>query len=261
MLGSSPLARGTRPRATHRTPRPGLIPARAGNTPAPNTVRGLGWAHPRSRGEHSIRDGGIVGSSGSSPLARGTRLWHGVKRLASGLIPARAGNTESGCTAKITGGAHPRSRGEHDDRPQTQCWRRGSSPLARGTHDYGKGFHFVEGLIPARAGNTYFYLFPFTLFRAHPRSRGEHTVEIVEIELIEGSSPLARGTREHLFGHVLTQGLIPARAGNTLYLRVIVFSFRAHPRSRGEHHDVFSFCWLAAGSSPLARGTLLPADA
>ena len=51
-------------------------------------------------------------------------------------------------------------------------------------------------------------------------------------------------------------GLIPARAGNTPPLTLLRASARAHPRSRGEHM-VFAIAWtFAAGSSPLARGTL-----
>ena len=51
--GSSPLARGTHLRHNNTASSRGLIPARAGNTPARICVRLLGWAHPRSRGEHT----------------------------------------------------------------------------------------------------------------------------------------------------------------------------------------------------------------
>ena len=72
----------------------------------------------------------------------------------SGLIPARAGNTNTGGNRARRGGAHPRSRGEHLDKDVLTLSEAGSSPLARGTHRYGAEAGSLDGLIPARAGNT-----------------------------------------------------------------------------------------------------------
>ena len=95
ILGSSPLARGTRSGqpSTHTTR--GLIPARAGNTREEVFVRRYWAAHPRSRGEHPtcLASGAVM--TGSSPLARGTRHPTTQERLGPRLIPARAGNTLS----------------------------------------------------------------------------------------------------------------------------------------------------------------------
>ena len=66
--GSSPLARGTPPLDVRGRRRRRFIPARAGNTSSPRSS-----VHPRSRGEHSRRNGHSVSLAGSSPLARGTR--------------------------------------------------------------------------------------------------------------------------------------------------------------------------------------------
>ena len=112
-LGSSPLARGTPPRPFFRARRPGLIPARAGNTPASIALMSELWAHPRSRGEHPKTEYIKVFILGSSPLARGTldsigKFWNGI-----GLIPARAGNTALSVVKYRENRAHPRSRGEH----------------------------------------------------------------------------------------------------------------------------------------------------
>ena len=72
-IGSSPLARGTlvRGRVWRRHGR--LIPARAGNTRRVCAWTARRSAHPRSRGEHLMRRLNFSSSSGSSPLARGTR--------------------------------------------------------------------------------------------------------------------------------------------------------------------------------------------
>ena len=50
------------------------------------------------------------------------------------------------------------------------------------------------------------------------------------------------------------RGLIPARAGNTVYLASYVLAYWAHPRSRGDHAPVDAVGDGERGSSPLARG-------
>ena len=94
MTGSSPLARGTPSACLVSVIGRGLIPAHAGNTVELPGLGFPGWAHPRSRGEHSPAPDDELFEPGSSPLARGTR--HGGRKLLdlAGLIPARAGNTD-----------------------------------------------------------------------------------------------------------------------------------------------------------------------
>ena len=75
----------------------------------------------------------------------------------------------------------------------------------------------------------------FPIRRAHPRSRGEHGATFAAFRDPSGSSPLARGTRWDDAPLETFTGLIPARAGNTVYASWVPRKFRAHPRSRGEH--------------------------
>ncbi len=91
--GSSPHARGApSPISSTRSSR-GLIPARAGSTPAgPCDLRLVG-AHPRTRGEHCPRYQQKSAPSGSSPHARGARQRVPGAVRVPGLIPARAGST------------------------------------------------------------------------------------------------------------------------------------------------------------------------
>ena len=91
--------------------------------------------------------------------------------------------------------------------------------------------------------------------RAHPRSRGEHSVVCKSPWTSKGSSPLARGTPVLGGSTETVPGLIPARAGNTWELITRNFSLRAHPRSRGEHLIQSVRRERRPGSSPLARGT------
>ena len=91
----------------------------------------------------------------------------------------------------------------------------GSSPLARGTLLLNRLGISVQGLIPARAGNT--------------------PPPVPSLTPYGGSSPLARGTPRHLHRDCRPNGLIPARAGNTASLLALAEEMGAHPRSRGEH--------------------------
>ena len=153
----------------------------------------------------------------------------------TGLIPARAGNTDMPVSFRDEGGAHPRSRGEHVGEPQKNDEGTGSSPLARGTQVVVVVEFGVGGLIPARAGNTDRLDATGHMMRAHPRSRGEHSYSFCCRFSGRGSSPLARGTQAAAVVNNAPAGLIPARAGNTLIDLPAQRTTGAHPRSRGEH--------------------------
>ena len=213
-------------------------------------------AHPRSRGEHSIRSRSRSFFPGSSPLARGTHGGQGVGKTTWRLIPARAGNTCRIFSPLNSKGAHPRSRGEHTRPMSLNLLSGGSSPLARGTQPRHRLVVEHRGLIPARAGNTLYTSRAGSVVRAHPRSRGEHRSSALQMSSNSGSSPLARGTQVECSADEFKLGLIPARAGNTPSGQTHPTAKRAHPRSRGEHRLSRLCRSFPTGSSPLARGTL-----
>ena len=90
--------------------------------------------------------------------------------------------------------------------------------------------------------------------RAHPRSRGEHAVELPQDDGLEGSSPLTRGAPSPMLTEVAERGLIPAHAGSTCPSIWLTPHPGAHPRSRGEHSDLNFIDEGWVGSSPLTRG-------
>ena len=150
--GSSPLARGLRQPAAAGTLRPGIIPARAGFTPAGERPRWRGRDHPRSRGVYRATGKPVMLYAGSSPLARGLR-----HRYEGASAPAPD---------------HPRSRGVYGKLPREALRSRGSSPLARGLPERQFFQHVVEGIIPARAGFTRHEPQNDRHTQDHPRSRG-----------------------------------------------------------------------------------------
>ena len=179
--------------------------------------------------------GPIEHSSGSSPLARGTRI----------------GRDSDGRSIAV----HPRSRGEHWLVTGSRCDPSGSSPLARGTRRARSSPVRGSRFIPARAGNTKRSSGRTGISAVHPRSRGEHTATALPSCARSGSSPLARGTQLALRQIHTNQRFIPARAGNTTRSMQAWLGFTVHPRSRGEHGLRCLFLRLLGGSSPLARGT------
>ena len=137
----------------------------------------------------------------------------------------------------------------------------GSSPLARGTPSSDSDSTSSARFIPARAGNTVRSTSHPRGLTVHPRSRGEHLDIRQSLPDPGGSSPLARGTRATGAPHQWSLRFIPARAGNTPIQMICRGGRPVHPRSRGEHSIARNVAASAGGSSPLARGTHLDADA
>ena len=68
--------------------------------------------------------------------------------------------------------------------------------------------------IPAGAGNRRLDRPVHDHATVHPRWRGEQLRLIVRADRSEGSSPLARGTGQHIVGYTQWYRFIPAGAGN-----------------------------------------------
>ena len=69
-----------------------------------------------------------------------------------------------------------------------------------------------------------------------------------------GSSPRGRGKRGAGIPSTLSPGLIPARAGKTLFVIGYPHGEPAHPRAGGENEYVAWLRAAQAGSSPRGRG-------
>ena len=170
-----------------------IIPARAGSTCDCFRRCFTERDHPRSRGEHADSAPEFEGEDGSSPLARGAPLHVGHRQRCRRIIPARAGSTRPYRERMPRSGDHPRSRGEHSRIAARASSSVGSSPLARGAHCCGAIPRGRNGIIPARAGSTPVNSNLLPLITDHPRSRGEHSIMLLSISMVAGSSPLARG--------------------------------------------------------------------
>ena len=214
-----------------------LIPAHAGKTVTPVVTAEFRGAHPRSRGENSLKLECDAPLSGSSPLTRGKHR----RSLGRSRTPV----------------AHPRSRGENGRPVHEAHGRPGSSPLTRGKRFRVHGRRRGHRLIPAHAGKTLSRANSSSSLRAHPRSRGENMVSDGKVSLEDGSSPLTRGKRPRKRPGKRPSGLIPAHAGKTASAVTPPTLTGAHPRSRGENKAQQELHDAEFGSSPLTRGKLM----
>ena len=134
--GSSPLARGLRLCIDTNHEAVGIIPARAGFTVLAEAWIDSHGDHPRSRGVYTMRPPPCSPRGGSSPLARGLPCPSSPSTSTRRIIPARAGFTTACAPPNRTPRDHPRSRGVYNN-PRTISVRGlGSSPLARGLHQF-----------------------------------------------------------------------------------------------------------------------------
>ena len=153
-IGSSPLTRGKPLFDDGVRDRERLIPAHAGKTWMRARTRSCDAAHPRSRGENTLRTLRRCTGLGSSPLTRGKRGLPYATDVPHRLIPAHAGKTAQSHATRRRVAAHPRSRGENATTPMKSVSAGGSSPLTRGKPRNSTRRFLTWGLIPAHAGKT-----------------------------------------------------------------------------------------------------------
>ena len=239
--GSSPLARGKRPRRRETPRERGIIPACAGETIRVDSDRICEQDHPRLRGGNRVAWSVGMRAPGSSPLARGKRGRTSRRSLRVRIIPACAGETPRWRPGSCACSDHPRLRGGNWVIEQPMATTGGSSPLARGKRSQLRCGLAQRRIIPACAGET--GRSPRRRWgpRDHPRLRGGNSAPRPSTSSRRGSSPLARGKLEPGVGAPQAGGIIPACAGET----PAISSAETKP----------------SGSSPLARGKRILRDA
>ncbi len=259
--GSSPRGRGPPGHAAPVGAGGGLIPARAGTTPAPAPRTRFAGAHPRAGGDHEHQDRFGWACYGSSPRGRGPRCPDDRSAVGAGLIPARAGTTAASRDPSARTWAHPRAGGDHAAPALPARGRSGSSPRGRGPPAERDRQGQRRRLIPARAGTTGPRPPIPTRTPAHPRAGGDHSWAVITGSAASGSSPRGRGPHAERMHHPRRGRLIPARAGTTTRRGDHRRGRRAHPRAGGDHAGMDGGKDAVKGSSPRGRGPLrYPSD-
>ncbi|VAO33218.1 Domain of uncharacterised function (DUF2825) [Klebsiella pneumoniae] len=194
-VGLSPLARGTRRCHCRRRRDARFITAGAGNISEGRSCLDSQTVYPRWREEHPIIFCHTPDAAGLSSLARGTLQLDARMNLLTRFIPAGAGNTCIIFPHSVIFPVYPRWRGEHSGQTIGCPSRRGLSPLARGTLTVDFHTYWQVRFIPAGAGNTEFQSVSKRRYSVYPRWRGEHAIRAALPGVLDGLSPLARGTR------------------------------------------------------------------
>ena len=154
---------------------------------------------------------------------------------------------------------HPRACGEHGQEATSESFRRGSSPRLRGTPQRILMGQKANRFIPAPAGNTACCHPRCSRGSVHPRACGEHLVVAGVLSASNGSSPRLRGTQRSFLEFIVSLRFIPAPAGNTVVMLLLLNWLPVHPRACGEHGIDCTTVVTRDGSSPRLRGT--PANA
>ena len=211
-------------------------------------------------GEHASCRFASVLTPGSSPRVRGTPSPDNFPASDFGIIPACAGNTWARpCSGRVSWD-HPRVCGEHTVSVLSPDGNTGSSPRVRGTHKTAIDAGWMDGIIPACAGNTRLFQDRRPLLWDHPRVCGEHFDGVEAGGYVRGSSPRVRGTPRGYRRCVRWHGIIPACAGNTKASVRRRQAAQDHPRVCGEHLRLALMSSRLTGSSPRVRGTHGAAD-
>ena len=218
----------------------GSSPHTRGARPLAGRVAWVPPDHPRIRGEHHPRRRGSPAAGGSSPHTRGalapgtsetrqkriipayagsTDDGAGIVRVGRWIIPAYAGSTGLCNLGPEADPDHPRIRGEHVFPVPRAPVAMGSSPHTRGARCPSTRISSPARIIPAYAGSTA----SLGRYRVspsdHPRIRGEHASAVPASIKVGGSSPHTRGARVDTVDVALTDRIIPAYAGSTLWRR------------------------------------------
>ena len=135
----------------------------------------------------------------------------------------------------IAPGSSPPARGLPYGVPLPRCELLGSSPPARGLLQLLDLLVLHFRLIPACAGTTKHRPVRNENSQAHPRLRGDYENPTISSCVAGGSSPPARGLRQHYDMFKVQCRLIPACAGTTMPASIIPVPARAHPRLRGDY--------------------------
>jgi len=174
--------------------------------------------------------------------------------LRPGLIPAGAGQTVGLFRVVLAYRAHPRGCGADCVGAADAVASLGSSPRVRGRQLVHLLGGELLGLIPAGAGQTCSAEVEASACGAHPRGCGADVPAKLVTVAVMGLSPRVRGRHLRILAARVSEGLIPAGAGQTGDSEQVDWKARAHPRGCGADSARFSALSPPWGSSPRVRG-------
>ena len=192
--------------------------------------------------------------AGSSPRMRGKPVRSRRLRARRRIIPAHAGQTNSVPAKRSSHADHPRACGANVMVPSACMLMVGSSPRMRGKPRLERDDSRTRRIIPAHAGQTWVWIRFFQTTTDHPRACGANEQDADSDPDRIGSSPRMRGKRRRQDAHASLLRIIPAHAGQTSLLMMLMLPPPDHPRACGANICSMLSVSVAAGSSPRMRG-------
>ena len=191
---------------------------------------------------------------GSPPHVRGKAISKSHLPTSCGITPACAGKSFLLCGGDTWFRDHPRMCGEKYAGYFVGKAGEGSPPHVRGKGFSGFPALLLDGITPACAGKSCFWLLPGPLDRDHPRMCGEKRADARARARVIGSPPRMRGKVVVLDLHQLCGGITPAYAGKSWPWQRAAWRTRDHPRVCGEKQNQAISIREEAGSPPRMRG-------
>ena len=170
-----------------------IIPAHAGQTASSSTAASRATDHPRACGANQVGLDDLTNPDGSSPRMRGKPEEDADHPVDERIIPAHAGQTQSGERVGGHVADHPRACGANSNKGSATVSASGSSPRMRGKRLLVREHRAHVRIIPAHAGQTSM-TFKEGLNKAdHPRACGANETKTPNTRITYGSSPRMRG--------------------------------------------------------------------
>ena len=256
--GSSPRMRGKHFRHRDEIARHRIIPAHAGQTRTVHGHRPWKTDHPRACGANTARTMTPMNAPGSSPRMRGKQEHPESFYFAGRIIPAHAGQTGPRLHRGACRPDHPRACGANYRLMVAKGIGSGSSPRMRGKHEPHASEDTVYRIIPAHAGQTGQVATYNGGSPDHPRACGANFATVALRTISFGSSPRMRGKHRVVRTPLRDVRIIPAHAGQTLTIAMLLIWNADHPRACGANGRIAFHISFICGSSPRMRGKHIP---
>ena len=210
-----------------------ITPAYAGQIVRRGVPRSLHQDHPRIRGTNPAPPTGSLFTMGSPPHTRDKFCCLVLVLFCQRITPAYAGQIIAVYQNRLIYWDHPRIRGTNKNSIWHSFEDSGSSPHTRDKRDNIFDTRIYSGIIPAYAGQITIPFIRLGKQWDHPRIRGTNIGVKLFLKTLVGSSPHTRDKLVYRLKNLLSNGIIPAYAGQILYGLRYESIMWDHPRIRG----------------------------
>ena len=232
----------------------GAIPACAGEPTANIPPEGYQGVYPRLCGGTPPPPPDVSPRPGLSPPVRGNPAFTRCIAASRGSIPACAGEPLWENYRYLCARVYPRLCGGTPLEIIGATISDGLSPPVRGNLEEGGLLYYLDGSIPACAGEPIASSAGSSTRRVYPRLCGGTSDRTNTSQAPQGLSPPVRGNHCDSCRPNSCRRSIPACAGEPMLIATRQLSRKVYPRLCGGTAEVETKAWLGSGLSPPVRG-------